>query len=319
MARVKLLALRRPRVLVGVVLAVLALALGAVVVLAQRDGSVATADATTSGPMTGRPATGDTATGNPTTEGASGPPSTVVAADPVTTAGPTTTSPTTIAASTTAPAEADDLPGVVLETAEPVDPTRWAAIAAALAPMGMPSGCGRPLDEPVSLPNAPRGYRGGVHQGLDFVCEERGHDAVAARDGVVVLANHGWVEPEPAERSALLAEAQSLGRTPPWILAMLYGRFVVIDHGVVPGAGHVVSVSAHLDEIDPALRPGLRVSAGTRIGTIGDSGTDAAATGIENPRSIHLHWELLVDDVFLGAGLDPAATRALYAQLFGLS
>lgn len=318
MVRVQLLALRRPRVLVGVVLAVLALALGAVVVLVQRDGAVATAGTTASSTTTGSPATGFSTTGETTTEGSSRPPSTAVAAGPATTASPATAS-TAIAASTTAPAVAGDLPGVVLETAQPLDTTRWAAIATALAPMPMPSACGRPLDEPVSLPNAPRGYRGGVHQGLDFVCEQRGHDAVAARDGVVVVANHGWVEPEPAERSALLAEAQSLGRTPPWILAMLYGRFVVIDHGVVPGAGHVVSVSAHLDEIDPALRPGLRVTAGTRIGAIGDSGTDAAATGIENPRSIHLHWELLVDDVFLGAGLDPAATRALYAQLFGLT
>lgn len=218
-------------------------------------------------------------------------------------------------APTTAPSASGPPP--VIRVAEPIDPANWPAIVDRLPPVALPSDCGLPLDEPASLPNSDRGYRGGVHQGIDFICMERGRDAVAALPGTVVVANETYVDPTPAERSALLAEAQALGYTPPWTLAMLYGRFVVIDHGVMADVGHVVSVYAHLEDIDDTIRPGLAVAAGTRLGEIGNRGTEPAATGADDPRSLHLHWELLVNDVFVGAGLDTAATRSVYADLFG--
>lgn len=198
-----------------------------------------------------------------------------------------------------------------------LDLAGWQSIVGTLPPPVLPSDCGLPLDEPESLPNADRSYRGGVHQGIDFICMERGRAAVAALAGRVVLANNTFVDPTPADRSALLAEAQSLGRTPPWTLAMLFGRFVVLDHGIVPPGRHVVSVYAHLEQVDQAIRPGMMVAAGTRLGEVGNRGTEAAGTGEVNPRSIHLHWELHVDDVYLGAGLGAEDTRALYARLFG--
>jgi murein DD-endopeptidase MepM/ murein hydrolase activator NlpD len=209
-------------------------------------------------------------------------------------------------------------PAPVLTTPRPVDPGHWPDVVAALPPFVVPSDCGLPLDEPFSLPNSPRDYRGGIHQGVDFICLEPGRSAVASLGGRVVLANDTYVEPDPEHRSRLLEDAQRLGRTPPWTLAMLFGRFVVLDHGVVPGAGHVVTVYAHLEVVDPAMVPGVWVEAGQRVGEIGNRGTGPAATGISDPRSIHLHWELHVDDVFVGAGLDHSATRSLYAQLFGL-
>ena len=80
----------------------------------------------------------------------------------------------------------------------------------------------------------------------------------------------------------------------------------------------MVTLYAHLAEVDPALRPGLEIPAGTRVGAIGESGTQAAGTGEDAPYSIHLHWEVQVDDEFLGRGDDPDEVRAAYRTLFGL-
>lgn len=193
----------------------------------------------------------------------------------------------------------------------------WTQRADALPPVTVPSDCPIPFDDPESMPNAERSYRGGVHGGIDFICMEYGHDAVAALAGRVVMANNSFVDASVVDRQALLDEAQALGRTPPWTLAFLFGRFVVLDHGVVPGAGHVVTIYAHLNEIDPSIRPGIQVPAGGRLGEVGNRGTETGASGGTRPQSIHLHWELHIDDVFLGQGLDAAETRALYQRLFG--
>lgn len=195
----------------------------------------------------------------------------------------------------------------------------WRDVAALIAPVQLPSDCPLPLDEPASLPGSERSYRGGVHQGIDFICAERGRTAVAALAGRVVIANSSYVEPDPADRDVLLAQAQTLGRTPPWTLALLFGRFVVLDHGIVPGVGHVVSIYAHLEQPDPSLRPGMAVAAGARIGEIGNTGTFTGATGGDRLRSLHLHWEIHVDDVYVGAGLGPQEAAEVYRILFGTS
>ncbi|MEZ5139280.1 MAG: M23 family metallopeptidase [Acidimicrobiales bacterium] len=191
-------------------------------------------------------------------------------------------------------------------------------VAAAIGPLALPTDCPLQLDDPDLLPNAARDYRGGVHEGVDFICRELGHDATTPLPGRVMVAARDLPEPTPEERVDLLADAKALGDTPPWTLRLLYGQFVVIDHGVIDGAGHVVTLYAHLAEVDPALRPGLEIPAGTRVGAIGESGTQAAGTGEDAPYSIHLHWEVQVDDEFLGRGDDPDEVRAAYRTLFGL-
>lgn len=194
----------------------------------------------------------------------------------------------------------------------------WTQRVEALPALTVPSDCPIPFEDPQSMPNSDRSYRGGVHGGIDFICMEYGHDAIAALPGRVALANNSFVDAAVADREALLDEAQSLGRTPPWTLAFLFGRFVVLDHGVVPGAGHVVTIYAHLNEIDPAVRPGISVPAGARLGEVGNRGTETGANGGTRPQSIHLHWELHIDDVYLGQGLTADETRVLYQQLFGV-
>ncbi len=246
-----------------------------------------------------------------------------------TTLPPTTTEPpptSTTSIVTTTMSTTTTAPPVIVEELPPIlvgpDGTKtfdeWYSITTALAPTFVrPSDCGTPLDEPESLPNSDRSYRGGVHKGVDFICEEYGHFAVAALPGRVLIANNSFIDPSPAERGAVLQTAQDLGYTPPWTLAMLYGKFVVIDHGIVAGAGHVVSLYAHIDEVDAAIRPGLRVDAGTVLGEIGNLGTATAASGGDRTRSIHLHWDLYVDTGFLGQGLTASETSEVYSILFG--
>ena len=106
------------------------------------------------------------------------------------------------------------------------------AISELLAPnVANPSDCGIPLGIPISLPNSPREYRSGIHQGVDFICRETGRSAFAALDGRIVMLVGDYIAPIPEDRSALLSITRRIASTPPWTLAMLYGNFVVVDHG----------------------------------------------------------------------------------------
>ncbi|MYE64830.1 MAG: M23 family metallopeptidase, partial [Acidimicrobiaceae bacterium] len=180
----------------------------------------------------------------------------------------------------------------------------------------VPSDCGPvPLDRTSALPNAPRPYRSGIHQGIDFWCPVLGHQAVAALAGRVVVAVGDFEDPTPLEWNQLLDTAAVLGTTPPYTLMMLYGNHVAVDHGIIDGVGHVVSLYAHLDGLEPGIRPGLRVEAGQPLGTIGNSGTRAGAAGAVHDQ-LHLHWELHIDGQYLGIGLSHEDTRAVYTALF---
>ena len=53
--------------------------------------------------------------------------------------------------------------------------------------------------------------------------------------------------------------------------------------------GHVVSVYAHLEEVDPDIHAGQLIRAGQRVGEIGNRGTEAAANG-DFDYEPELHW-----------------------------
>lgn len=161
-----------------------------------------------------------------------------------------------------------------------------------------------------SLPGAPRDYRNGTHRGVDFGCGAADRSAFAIADGTVVYSVNDYDDPTVPEREDLLQRAAVAGFTPHWTLVMLYGNFVVIDHGVIPGAGRVVTIYAHLEEIDPAISVGQTVTRGQRLGELGNRGTNASALGIRGASdpTLHLHWELFIDNWYLGAGLNSADT-----------
>ena len=165
------------------------------------------------------------------------------------------------------------------------------------------------------MPNAPRQYRSGIHEGVDFytgyncVDVPAGGAVLAAKGGTVVRADLSFVEMTQDELDEILARTQAQGYTDTAALDKFRGRQVWVDHG-----DGIITRYCHLGGIPEGIAIGTSVTAGQLIGYVGDSGTPEAVTspGVE----IHLHWELRVDDSFLGANLPPATVRAQYERLF---
>jgi murein DD-endopeptidase MepM/ murein hydrolase activator NlpD len=165
------------------------------------------------------------------------------------------------------------------------------------------------------MPNAPRAYRNGVHEGVDFyhgdVCVpiDRGTPVLAMQDGVVVRADHDYEDITIEEIDALAEKTARQGYSDPETLDIYRGRQVWIDHG-----HGVLTRYAHLSAIAPSVDVGVDVKAGQLIGAVGDSGTPESITapGTE----YHLHAEVWIGDRFLGQDLPPDEVRRLYERLF---
>jgi murein DD-endopeptidase MepM/ murein hydrolase activator NlpD len=165
------------------------------------------------------------------------------------------------------------------------------------------------------MPNAPRDYRFGVHEGVDFftgfACVDVPLDlpALAAKAGRVIRADQQFKPLTQAEIDTLLERSQEQGYTDESALDRFRGRQVWIDHG-----GGLVTRYAHLNGIPENIEAGVMVEQGQVVGYIGDSGTPES---VANPGfEIHLHFEIRVGDTFLGAGLPPAEMRAVYQDAF---
>jgi murein DD-endopeptidase MepM/ murein hydrolase activator NlpD len=165
------------------------------------------------------------------------------------------------------------------------------------------------------MPNAPREYRWGVHEGIDFYpgCNcapiERGMPVLAAKTGVVIRADHGYQDITAEEMDALLARTEQQGYTDPASLDRLRGRQVWLDHG-----DGIVTRYAHLLDVEAGIEEGMVVEAGQVVGYVGNSGTPEGVTdpNLEN----HLHFEIRVGGGYLGEGLSPAQTRRLCEKAF---
>jgi murein DD-endopeptidase MepM/ murein hydrolase activator NlpD len=161
------------------------------------------------------------------------------------------------------------------------------------------------------MPNAPREYRNGTHEGIDFYNVDNcttiglGTPVTAAKTGVVIRADLDYVDLTPetlAELNADLTSAASLDG--------FRGRQVWVDHG-----DGIVTRYCHLSGIAVGIAVGSVVNAGDTLGFVGESGTPES---VNNPgNEYHLHFEVRVGDSFLGAGLAPQEVRALYLELFG--
>jgi murein DD-endopeptidase MepM/ murein hydrolase activator NlpD len=173
-------------------------------------------------------------------------------------------------------------------------------------PMGSSPGQGRgispvvrglllPIDgaeiptEPDLLPNSPREYRSGWHEGIDFPAD-RGTAVLAAASGTVVRVDRDFLDWDPAALDAALETAVALGYTPDETLDRIRGRQVWIDHG-----RHIVTRYAHLDSV-AELYVGEAVTRGQVIGTVGSSGFEEGGP--------HLHFEVRVGDDYLGDWLE---------------
>jgi murein DD-endopeptidase MepM/ murein hydrolase activator NlpD len=171
-------------------------------------------------------------------------------------------------------------------------------------------------DSDLLMPNAPREYRNGVHEGVDFypglACATiaYGTPARAMADGVVIRADLDYRDITAEQVATLTAKTAAQGFSDPQTLDIYRGRQVWIDHG-----NNVVTRYCHLSSIAPGVQVGARVQRGQTVGGIGDSGTPES---VVSPRTeTHLHAEVRIGDSFLGAGLPPAEVRRLYERLFG--
>ena len=166
------------------------------------------------------------------------------------------------------------------------------------------------------MPNAPRPYRNGVHEGVDWypgsacAAVERGTPVYAMYDGLVLRADHRYADITPEQVAELASRTQAQGGSDPETLDIYRGRQVWVDHG-----RGVVTRYAHLEGIAPGIFYGRAVRRGELLGFVGESGTPESVTapGTE----LHLHAEVRVGESFLGAGLPPGEVRALYERLFG--
>jgi murein DD-endopeptidase MepM/ murein hydrolase activator NlpD len=158
------------------------------------------------------------------------------------------------------------------------------------------------------LPGAPRHYRLGVHEGIDFYGHTvgvpvNGRTPVrAVADGVVIRALVDYQPLTRAQSDAWVAESLRLGYTPPNVLDGYRGRQIWIDHG-----NGVISRYAHLGSIEPGIITGTEVTRGQVIATVGNSGTPGSLTS--ETYDVHLHLELWVGDHFVGQFLRPIEAR----------
>lgn len=165
------------------------------------------------------------------------------------------------------------------------------------------------------MPNAPRPYRNGFHEGLDFypglACAEvkRGTPVLAAAAGAVIRADLDYKEITLQQITELDAKTKAQGFSDPVTLDIYRGRQVWVDHG-----GGLVTRYCHLNSIDPAIKAGVAVKAGTVLAGVGESGTPESITAPAT--ELHLHFEVRTGDSFLGSGLPATTVRALYERLF---
>ncbi len=158
------------------------------------------------------------------------------------------------------------------------------------------------------MPGAPRHYRLGVHEGMDFyshtvgVAVNRQTPVRAVADGIVVRAMVDYEGLTRAQASAWAAESTNLGYTPSDVLDGYRGMQVWIEHD-----NGVVSRYAHLSSIAPGITEGTKVTQGQAIATVGNSGTPDSLTS--ETYGVHLHLELWMGDHYVGQFLRPIEAR----------
>jgi murein DD-endopeptidase MepM/ murein hydrolase activator NlpD len=194
--------------------------------------------------------------------------------------------------------------GPVLDGPQPHD----LALLSTLRGLSMPINGATLTQRDFQTPGAPRHYRLGVHEGMDFyghtvgVAVNRQTPVRAVADGIVIRALVDYQPLTPAQADDWYAQCLSLGYTPPDVLDGYRGRQIWIDHG-----NGLVSRYAHLGSIEPGIVEGAAVSQGQVIATVGNSGTPDSLRSTTS--DVHLHLELWVGDHFVGQFLRPIEAR----------
>jgi murein DD-endopeptidase MepM/ murein hydrolase activator NlpD len=180
------------------------------------------------------------------------------------------------------------------ERPQPAHPRLLTGFAVPVAAGGVPT------DE-AYLPNSPRDYRAGYHEGIDFPAKA-GTPVQAAKAGTIARVDATFTDWSAADEQAAFDRAQALGYTPDATLDRIRGRQIWIDHG-----DGIVTRYAHLSAVQP-LRVGDVVIQGQVIGAVGSSGYPEGGP--------HLHFEIRDGDGFYGDGLALPELRAVLRAAF---
>ncbi len=155
--------------------------------------------------------------------------------------------------------------------------------------------------DPELLPGAPRDYRGGIHEGIDFPAPA-GTPVLAAASGTVARVDVSFLDWNREQQDIALYEAIALGYTPAATLDRIRGRQVWIDHGK-----GLITRYAHLSAVEPLI-VGQRIEAGALVGEVGSSGYPQGGP--------HLHFEVRLGDDFYGDGLSGDVLVRAVSRLF---
>ncbi|MBX9879243.1 MAG: M23 family metallopeptidase [Candidatus Obscuribacterales bacterium] len=168
------------------------------------------------------------------------------------------------------------------------------------------------------FPGARRLYRFGVHKGVDFFSETGcsthvvyGTKVMAADGGKVTRADAHFHDMSPAKYLKVEQECHKTHQSSEVNEDLFRGCQVWIDHG-----DGLLTRYAHLSKIRDGLKSNDFAEAGTLLGYVGVSGTGENPSGkLIHP---HLHFEVWLDGKYLGWGLNPAETRGVYEDIFGV-
>jgi len=148
-----------------------------------------------------------------------------------------------------------------------------------------------PLNDPGYLPNSIRAYRNGTHQGFDIPAST-GIKVYSLYYGEVIRIDHDFVALTPEEYQAMISQSMQQDTTPEYILDKIRGRQVWVNHG-----NGVISRYCHLSAVHDGLKKGDYIEKGQFLGNVGRSGLEQTSFGN------HLHFEIWVNNSFLGDGL----------------
>lgn len=165
------------------------------------------------------------------------------------------------------------------------------------------------------LPGAPRTYRNGTHEGIDWYADyvgvhvDRNTPILSMAEGVVVRADHDYVELSEADRSTDLNTSTSSEHTPEYILDKLRGRTVWVQY-----KNGVTVRYAHMDSINENIRVGDVVKQGDILGYVGNSGTSYGVEGSD--LGLHLHSDILIYNHLFWENLNQEEIKVVLERLF---
>ena len=165
------------------------------------------------------------------------------------------------------------------------------------------------------MPGAAREYRQGIHEGVDFYESDNcalidlGTDVVAAKAGTVIRADRSYEDLTSETLAELMERVEQNGGDDAEVVDTFRGRQVWVDHG-----NGVVTRYAHLNRIADGIGVGTQVEPGRVIAYVGESGTVASVS--EPGTQMHLHFEIRIDESYLGRAVDSTTARRLYQQAF---